>query len=255
MKRCQHKVRLMIMRKVVLCLFGLLLAASAHADWEGNALIGISGDYARYDGTYNIGLYYTGFPNIPKTEYSDRQRNTGFGGGVLLGYQVSCNDWLLGAEISADWLDVDKRRVFVFTDLSNFISWNSQLQTRNNGFYGLSTRVGYQMAPFFLSYLRLGIEAIHQEFSAVFQGAPDAYPFSLKLKDDVWRSHVYVGVGAEFPLPISCHTHLRMEYNYHFPSGNLQSSGRIMDGVVDPAFELGARPAIDMGKVSLVWNF
>ncbi len=245
----------MIMRKLVLCLFGLFLMANAHADWEGNALVGISGDYARYDGTYNIGLYYTGRPIFPKTDYQDRQRNTGFGGGLLVGYQFSCNDWLLGAELSADWVDADKERVFVFTDLSNFLSWNSQLQTRNKGFYGLSTRVGYQMAPFFLSYLRLGIEAVHQEFSAVFQRAPNVYPFGLKLKEDLWRNHVYVGVGAEFPLPSSCHIQLRLEYNYHFPSGDLQEGGKIVDGNANPVFALSARPAIDMGKVSLIWNF
>lgn len=245
----------MIMRKVVLCLFSLLLTANAHADWESNALVGISGDYVRYDGTYDIGLYYTGFPALPKTDYQDRQRNTGFGGGLLMGYQFTCNDWLLGAEISADWVDVDKERVFVFTDLNNFISWNTQLQTRNKGFYGLSTRVGYQMAPFFLSYVRFGVEAVHQAFFAHFQRAPGVYPFGLTLKDNLWRTHVYVGVGAEFPIPLSCHINMRMEYNYHFPSGDLQGGGRILDGVLNPAFALGARPAIDIGKVSLVWNF
>ncbi len=243
------------MRKLVLGIAMLLLTANAQS-WEGNALVGASVDYARYDGRYDIGLYYTAIPVIPKTDFQDRQRNTGFGGGLLAGYQYTCNQWLLGLEIAADWYNTNKDRVFTFNDdVASLLTWNTSLQSRNKGFYALSTRAGYQMAPFFLSYLRLGIEATHEEVTAHFQGAPTVYPFGLTLKDDQWQNHVFVGVGAEFPLPMTCHLSLRMEYNYHFPSQTLHGGGRIIDGVVNPAFSVEAKPSIDTGKVSLVWNF
>lgn len=243
------------MRKLVLGTAMLLMMANVQASWEGNALVGASVDYARYDGRYDIGLYYTAIPLIPKTDYQDRQRNSGFGGGLLAGYQYTCNDWLLGVEVAADWYDTNEARVFTFTDQVNILAWNTRLQSRDKGFYALSARAGYQMAPFFLSYLRLGIEAVHQEVTAHFQGAPTNYPFGLTLKGDQWQNHVFVGVGAEFPLPMTCHLNLRMEYNYHFPSQTLHGGGRIMDGVINPAFTVEAKPSIDTGKVSLVWNF
>lgn len=232
----------------------MLLTANASA-WQGQALVGISGDYARYDGRYDIGLFYTGFPLLPQTNFQDRQRNTGFGGGVLAGYQLTCNQWLLGLEFAADWYDTNKERVFTFADNFQALVWNTSLQDRNKGFYAISARAGYAMAPFFLSYLRLGVEATHHELIARFQGAPNVYPFGLTLRDDSWQNHVFVGVGAEFPLNCSCDLSLRMEYNYHFPSSTLRGRGRINDGVVNPLFSIEGNPSIDTGKVSLVWNF
>lgn len=231
----------------------LLLTANAHADWQGNALVGVSGNYARYDGHYDIGLLYSGIPILPKTDYQDRQRNTGFGGGALLGYQLRCNEWLLGLELSADWYDTDKERVFTFNDDFSVRAWNTRLQSRNKGFYAASARAGYFMAPFFISYLRLGVETMHEEFLAQFQGAPGVYPYGLTLKGSQWQNHVFVGVGAEFP--VFCHLSIRMEYNYHFPSHSSRGHGMIVDGVINPAFSIEARPSIDTGKVSLVWNF
>ncbi|HRE30721.1 MAG TPA: hypothetical protein PLD88_01980, partial [Candidatus Berkiella sp.] len=190
--------------RLVLSLLILLLTVNAQAYWQGEALVGLSVDYARYDGRYDIGLFYTGFPIVPKTDYQDRQRNTGFGGGALLGYQFICNDWVLGAELSADWFDTNKERVFVFTDQISALAWDTALQAHNKGFYGLSARVGYYMAPFFMSYVRVGVEAVHQEITARFNGAPGVYPFGLILKDHSWQNHIFVGVGAEFPLPLFC---------------------------------------------------
>lgn len=233
----------------------MLLAASAHASWQGNALAGISGTYARYDGHYDIGLLYTGLPVLPKTDFQDRQRNTGFGGGILLGYQMRCDEWLAGLELAADWYGGDEERVFTFNDDFSLLAWDTRIQNRSKGFYAASARAGYHMAPFFLSYVRLGLETTHHESIVHFQGAPSAYPFGLTIKDNSWQNHVFVGVGAEFPFPGFCHISLRMEYNYHFPSHSERGSGRILDGVVNPAFTIEARPSIDTGKVSLIWNF
>jgi len=232
----------------------MLLTANAHA-WQGQALVGASGDYARYDGQYDIGLFYSGIPLLPQTNFQDRQRNHGFGGGVLAGYQVTHNQWLLGLEVAADWYDTNQERVSTFTDDFSALVWNTSLQYRNKGFYAMSARAGYAMAPFFLSYVRLGVEATHHEMIARFQGAPTVYPSGLTLKEDPWQNHVFVGVGAEFPLTTSCDLSLRMEYNYHFPSYTLRGSGRINDGGINPLFSVEAKPSIDTGKVSLVWNF
>lgn len=232
----------------------MLFAVKAFA-WDGNALVGVSGDYARYDGRYDIGLFYAGRPLLPLTSFQDRQRNTGFGGGILAGYQLTCNQWLVGLELSADWYDTNKERVFTFTDIASLFAWNTSLESRNKGFYAISARAGYEMAPFFLSYVRLGVEAAHHELIAHFQGAPTVYPFGLTLKDDSWQNHVFVGVGAEFPLPVFCQLNLRLEYNYHFPSHTLRGRGRIRDGDLDPLFSIEGRPSIDTGKVALVWNF
>jgi len=241
------------MRKMWLCLLMLLTANANATTWDSQALVGISGDYARYDGRYDIGLFYAGIPQLPQTNFQDRQRNTGFGGGVLAGYQLYCDQWLLGLEFSADWYDTNKERVFTFTDLISFAVWDANLQSRNKGFYAVSARAGYAMAPFFLSYVRLGVEATHHELTARFQGAPNVNPFGVTLTEDSWQNHVFVGVGAEFPL--YSHISLRMEYNYHFPSQKLRGFGRINDGDLDPIFSIEGKPSIDTGKVSLVWNF
>lgn len=251
-KKLLDKVQTVSLRKLG-CSALLLLTTSAQAGWQGNALVGISGAYARYDGHYDIGLLYTGFPVLPKTDFQDRQRNSGFGGGALAGYQMRCNDWLLGLELSADWYDTNKERIFTFNDDFSVLAWNTRLLSRNKGFYAASARAGYFMAPFFMSYVRFGIETAHEELLAQFQGAPTLYPFGLTLKDHVWQNHLYVGVGAEFP--VFCHLSIRMEYNYHFPSHSTRGRGMIVDGVVNPAFSIEARPSIDTGKLSLVWNF
>jgi opacity protein-like surface antigen len=232
----------------------MLFAVKAFA-WEVNPLIGASVDYARYDGRYDIGLFYTGIPLLPLTSYQDRQSNTGFGGGMFAGYQLTCNQWILGLELSADWYDTNKERVFTFTDIASLAPWDANLQFRNKGFYALSARAGYEMAPFFLSYVRLGVETTHQEIIARFQGAPSVYPFGVTLKDDSWQNHIFVGVGAEFPLPVFCQLNLRLEYNYHFPSHALRGRGRIIQGGLNPIFSIEGKPSIDTGKVALVWNF
>ena len=73
------------------------------------------------------------------------------------GYQARCNGWLVGLELEVDWMSNGSTTNFQFTD-ANSVSWSGSAQYKRETNVGLTGRLGYQVAPCLLPYMRAGIE-------------------------------------------------------------------------------------------------
>lgn len=242
-------------QRLILCfLGGLLFVNTAHAQWEPNWLIGVSSGYAERRGDLSIALNYNlpvFFPRMVNDfEYSDR----GVIWGGFVGYQAFCDAWLLGVELHLDWDNFDKQREFLFPDLAGLLSWDVRGRYEREPLIALSTRIGYEMAPYFLAYLRFGVETSKDTLDVTIGTNPTLFPFAgLNMHDSRWLYRYLLGFGAETPVfctPFS----LRLEYNYHSRSDALESNGIIVFPGLNPVFSSYMHPKENSIKVSLVWN-
>ncbi|MBS0290413.1 MAG: hypothetical protein JSS07_10335 [Proteobacteria bacterium] len=253
-------------RKALLCV-PLLFMSSAYADWQGNWLFGVSGIYTDRRGEVDIGTLYNGaFPLFPlKTESGKRYSDIGAGYGLLAGYQITCQGWIWGIEASVDWLDISSKRAFVYPDLLPFeitlIEWHAQSEYKSEvPLVALSGRMAYKMAPYFISYLRLGVEGDDESLDVIISPGTGSMQ-STVLHASRWIWHYILGVGFEVPLGCSPIT-LRAEYNFHSRAEPLFAHGRIHEGVINPfvdqilpVFDAEMSTITNSGKVSFVWNF
>ncbi|MBN9287681.1 MAG: hypothetical protein BGO43_02700 [Gammaproteobacteria bacterium 39-13] len=246
-----------INQRLTLSFLGMLLFANTtYANWQGNWLVGVSSGYAERRGDLSIGLAYN-LPNIffPRMindfEFSDK----GLIWGGLVGYQAFCGAWLLGTELHVDWDNFDKRRDFVFPDLAGVLSWDVRGRYEREPLIALSARVGYEMAPYFLAYMRLGVETSKDKLDVRVAADTSMFPFGvIEMHDSRWLYRYLVGVGAETPVfctPLS----LRLEYNYHSKSDALESAGAISFPFFNPVLSSYMHPKENSIKVSVVWNF
>ncbi|MFI4937080.1 MAG: hypothetical protein ACHQJ6_01035 [Candidatus Berkiellales bacterium] len=235
---------------------GLLISANVHAKWQKNFLLGVSGGYARSTGEYNIDLQYTGVPFFPDTFFSQGYRDHGPMWGLLAGYQASCEEWIFGGELNVDWYDMDYDRLFLFSDLFEARIWDAKQRYEHQPTVGLSARIGYKMAPYFISYIRLGIETSRDRLISTFSGTPTINMITVEAKQRRQEYHWVAGIGGETPfcflnmMPLS----LRLEYNVHVPGTTLANTVVMEDGLINPQFISDTKPKNQVLKASLVWN-
>ncbi len=261
------------MRKVVLAtllfLNGNQVFAAAYADesWRGNWLVGGSGIYAQRRGSLDVSMRYSptvfGLGNgaFPILETDNLYSNKGFGWGLLAGYQLKSHGWTWGVEASVDWHDISQRRDVLFTDVVGLISWDARSLYKRQPITALSGRMAYEMAPYFIPYIRLGIEGSHDLLEVSMIGSSGAVtPINPLINSDSrWNWHYLAGVGVETPLWCTPMT-VRIEYNYHSRGRPLIVNGTqgLAAGVVVPqafTFRSEMHNRTQSGKLSLVWNF
>lgn len=235
-------------------IFLMLMIPTAYASWEGGAQIGILGGMAQDLGTYNSEIIYNGLPVFPYNYFDDEDRDYGYLGGVLAGVQGSCNDWLLGAEVRISWMNMDHHRYFNSPDAAQVLVWQFDQKLKHGTNYGLFTRLGFEIAPYFLPYIHAGAEMSRDKMDVVITGAPAIFPQSITLHDEHWTYRFTGGVGAEFPVPwLSCLS-FRVQYMFHLPYTRLQANGVIIDGVVNPSFSTDVKPTTQTLEGAVVWN-
>ncbi len=241
--------------------FGTLLLFtmnSANAAWQGNWLLGVSTGFADRRGELDIGMLYTSqnpiLQRFAKVDTPQRYSVKGALYGLLGGYQVECQGWIWGAEASIDWQDLNRNRGLVYPDLapnlSSLLSWSAVSKYKRGPIIALTGRMGYEMAPYFIPYLRAGIEGSEESLEVTFTGNPG----SITLRKSNHLLHYVVGFGAETPLGCTPVT-IRLEYNFESRCKSLESNGLLNDPIFKPFFTVEMHPRTQVGKLSLVWNF
>lgn len=241
------------MKKITtaLCLAGsMLVAAQAQAGWQGNWLLGVSAGYGDRDGDFDLSAGEIGAPELGLTTVRRNQSDSGFLWGVLGGYQVRCNGYVFGAEANLDWHRFDDAQSVSIVDPDGD-SWAGSVRHERDTILGLVARAGYEVAPYFMPYVKLGAEYSKDElaYSLSVVGGTD----SVAVTDDegVWR--FLGGLGFEVPIVQLMGASVRVEYNY-------SSKGKAVNAAANStalttSFNGGIKPDTHSGKVSFVWNF
>lgn len=241
----------------------LLASGAAQADWRGNWLLGASGAYNWYHGSFAHGVDFDlpGADSPPFIFHNDLN-SQGWSWGLLGGYQIKCNRLLLGAEVNVDWYQRHQSENYANTLLFNGdgIGTSVSATFKRDATWGLTARLGYEVRPCLIAYLRAGIERRHDEFDviggAAIPGAPAEFTFEM---DDTKHSYRFIGgIGAEAPIPMLKGLTLRTEYNYRPNGKTIQSSTNWnLAGVAEPIFSTvsDAKQHINTVKASIVYNF
>lgn len=185
---------------------------------------------------------------------STRVSDTGSFMGLLAGWQFQCNRWLGGIEANVDFHSFEEHEAFIASDqlstaLAAFNPYQAIVKYERGTRIGAYLRGGYWVTPFFLGYLKAGVQFSRDQLTYAIP-ARQVTPFSepiINEKDDIWG--VVGGVGLEFPAFAS--TSVRVEYNYVRTEKFLvnDSVGR-MQGTLRMK-----SPDSHIGKVAWVWNF
>ncbi|MGD9591413.1 MAG: outer membrane protein [Candidatus Berkiella sp.] len=244
--------------KLALCVTAGLLATSAQAQWQGNWLLGVSAGGAWHDSDdLNVTVAQGGAAPFARTYFTNNDNDDGnFIWGLLAGYQARCNGWLLGAEINVDWRnDGDNDYGFAFTDatvggVTGFVSHDRDVVV------GLTGRLGYEVSPYFMPYIRLGVDHGDRDFDfAITTVAPAAIITAASNNDNNHNWGFVGGVGAEFPLPMVAGLSLRAEWNYHSRGHNDNDIVALASDNVTLFTVSGGDRHEQTARASLVFNF
>ncbi|MBS0287191.1 MAG: outer membrane beta-barrel protein [Proteobacteria bacterium] len=229
----------------------VLACSPLQAAWQGNWLVGASGGYTTDRGELEI----TMLDNGRQTVTNRRVKDHGWLLGLLGGYQVKCNHWLLGAELNLDWYDLDNdddgERTLAFTDTSNN-GWNAASTYEREWVVGLTGRMGYEIATYLMPYVRAGLEWSDDELSYIQTSNNNVVTAQGDGSQDSLR--LIAGIGAEIPFPMVDGLSMRVEYDYH-AKGKRVDLDAAAAGNQNPLFVHASRkPYTQTGIISVVWN-
>lgn len=232
------------------------LSNAAFASWDGSVFIGISGGWAQRHGDVDATITHpTPGPGITvfSTDTGSSFDN-GYLWGLLAGYELHQNHWIVGLEANLDWQDKRHKsddNILAFTDSINQ-GWMYTPHYKTNAVLGISGRLAYELFTYFVPYLRLGAEFSSNRLR-FFAYDPTQ---GLFVEGDTRRhmTRLLLGAGAQIPIPIVMPgLSIRMEYNYH-------SGGKEIDceGLARPDYatlwNINSKASTDSVKASLVWN-
>lgn len=232
-------------------LIGLIAALGvvpvAQADWEGNWLLGVMGGYAARTGNLEVNIAHPA-PLRAVTPYLSSLNENGFMWGLLGGFQLRCNSWLLGGELNIDWRNLDEHNNYAFTTALN-TGATAYSDYDQNTVVGITARIGYEVTPCFLPYMRLGVETSNDQLTvAAASGTLEAFV------DGSRRQYRFVGgVGAEMPVPALAGLSFRLEYNFYSKGKGVDASGFASDNLT--FVDASASAKTNAGKAALVYNF
>jgi len=229
----------------------LLASGAAQADWRGNWLLGVEGGYNWYDGTFNHTIDVDSPSNPPPASFHHELDGKGWLWGLLGGYQVRCAEWLFGAEVNVDWNQHHNTQNYSETIDFNVvdIGVSTTARFKRDTTVGLTARVGYEVLPCFIPYLRAGVEYARDKLHVMAQDDSDA---TLNAEASHHAYRFVGGIGAEAPIPYLAGLTFRAEYNYH--------PGRTIDVAAPWDFQIvsstaNAKQHINTVKAAVVYNF
>lgn len=222
----------------------------------GHAVVGVDVGYHSRSGDLESHYFATplnplGVPaGTAVASTTNKLSDSGTSIGLLAGYQWWCRDMFLGLEGHVDWGRYEKAKFFHFlTSTPAGVNVSGQATYTQDTRYGITTRFGMKVPPFFMPYVRAGVEYSKHEVSLaniIFSANPPPYDhFSESHRMWSWL----VGAGVEVPL-FSKNVTIRAEYNYypgrHF---GFNENFDILGGNHD------IKVRTHTGKLALVWNF
>lgn len=243
------------MKKITaLALLSSLMAAPLVAQagcWEGNWLLGVSGAYNWFENDFDVSV---NIPGVPLAFSANDDFSTqSWMWGLLGGYQVRNDEWLIGAELNVDWdgeSHHSRNNAFATTVAGRSI--NANVGYKRETTIGLTARLGYQVSCWFLPYLRAGVETSRDKYDvSITDSGVAAAAFNGETSE---RSYRFVGgVGFELPVPVCAGLSFRGEYNYHSRNKALDLTGPWSGQVATSSSN--AHNHTNTAKVSIVYNF
>lgn len=248
---------------ILLCLSSTLFAAAAAQAGcceNGNWLVGISGGWSwNSDRDATVTIQHPA-PGSEITSYSatDLGDGSNFIWGILAGYQARVNGWLLGGEVSVDWRNHDDNDAHGFTvvdPVDGLIVGSVSGDSHHNAVVGLTARIGYEVSPYFLPYIRLGAEVTRVD-DVNFAATAPGVPYTVAYNNDHNHRWGFIGgVGAEFPVPMCKTLSLRAEYDYHSHSRHDDIAALASDLATLYTVSGNGSRHENTGKLALVYNF
>lgn len=232
-----------------------LLCSVAQA-WDGSILIGASGGWLeRYDDVTATITHPT--PPGGTTVFihqGNRTFDDGYLLGLLAGYELVKDKWVVGIEANLDWHDKHHKRddnIIAFRDSINQ-GWMYTPHYKTNAELGLTLRIAYQVFANFVPYVRIGPEFSSNRLRFFSYDPTQA----LFVEGDTRRymTRLLAGLGVQVPMPfVVPGLSFRAEYNYH-------SRGKEIDcqGLARPDYatlwNIHTHPYTSSVKASVVWN-
>ncbi len=262
-----------------ICLSSALLASTAvQADWQGNWLVGVSGGYGVREGKEYITIINATAPfEGAETAFDQRFKDNGWLGSIFGGYQWKCNRWLLGTELNVDWRGYEDGQDFVFAEADSSlnaafgvgpVAWIASTKYKRDWAVGLTGRMGYELAPYLMPYIRLGAEWSRDKlnFNAFRQPnvvlvgplppAPVAFPgISVSESSHKNSYRAVIGVGVEAPIPTVAGINgltVRAEYDFHYRGKTVGATVAASDNLT--LVNTSMNPHEQSAILSLVWN-
>lgn len=209
--------------KLSLLAAAALLATNVQAGWEYNWLLGVSAGGAWHSGDDAVTFTVAdgGVPFAESFTFANDNDDSHFIWGLLGGFQARCNALLLGLEVNVDWRDHgdDVGSIVLVDPVLGGATVATVSRDDHNYVVGITGRIGYAIAPYFMPYIRLGVD--HREsndfdFTVANDGTVTAPAFVVTSSSDNDGKWGFVGgIGAEFPIPVIAGLSLRAEWNYH----------------------------------------
>ncbi len=232
----------------VLGLVSLLsMSMSASAVWKGNFLVGLEGAYGSRDGNLNIRVAEAP-PAANSVGLSRNHSDNGFYWGLLAGYQLRCHRALFGLEAKVAWQDFGNRKAFHFVDATgeNYVN---HIEYERDTVWSLTGRAGFQMNPFVMPYVRIGVESGDE--TVLFNANNATFGNILALKGTRSNYRFVSGLGVEMPLMDK--VSMRVEYNYVADGKGVNTTGVVPGSgeVVSAAIKAGQHAFM----LDFVWNF
>jgi opacity protein-like surface antigen len=240
------------LRAALLLSSALLVSAAAQAQWEGNWLVGLSGGYSWGNGDVDYSSFKPATTPIV-VNASNNLDSKDWLWGLLGGYQVRCNGWLLGAELNFDWQGHHNNQNFNFAQTGPTVATNLSADFKRDVTVGLTGRMGLEVSPWLMPYIRLGAETSEDKlsFSSAEIGTGVNNSATGSGSHRSWR--FIGGVGAELPVPGLTGLTFRAEYNYHSKGSAVNVNTVASDNIT--AVTVSTKQHANSGKASLVWNF
>jgi opacity protein-like surface antigen len=236
----KKQLRLMLLSSSVLTM-GTAIAAG-----QGNYVLGFESGYGSRSAELLTQVSDGATSNAVATNKRNHADN-GFIWGLLGGYQWTVYDWLYGIEANVSWQDYgDQRHSHL---LQNGTHFNSVVEHHRGSVIGLTTRVGYQLAPFLMPYVRLGAETSADRLSSTLTETDGR----LELQTTHRQRGVRLIAGAGMEIPLALQSLLRFEYNYSAKGRGSATKGFATNGAL--YYDSEYRPAQHLFKAAFVWNF
>lgn len=241
------------LKHIVTLLFCLLYSFSSYAISSLQPVVGATLGYARINGMYPVSIDYTIAPGLPPLGVIDNFREFGWMAGALAGIEWHCNRWVLAGEIEFDHYTSDHSSNFQALDHINVLTWNVSEEFKRSWAGIISIRLGYPMAPRFVPFMRLGLEGSRDKLDSSYESI-GAVDYLLVVDTKRWLNRYVAGVGVDVPICLNKPWWVRIEYDAHLPFNNIDSQQAIIDGLLNPSFESGAKPKTQTIKVALLWK-
>ncbi|MBS0290420.1 MAG: outer membrane beta-barrel protein [Proteobacteria bacterium] len=249
--------------KLVLLASVVFMATNVQADWQGNFLLGVSAGGAWHNNDDNFNVIVAGGTPVQSQLFTVGDVGNGdhFIWGFLGGYQARCNNWLAGLEINVDWRGDDDDVTYVIGTDSLIGPATGTISRDRDGVWGITARLGYNILPCLMPYIRLGADFTNRDFEFVGTTTDLATNVTWSVDGDGSDKWGFVGgLGLEYFMPMITGLSLRAEWNYHARSHNDDD----LIATLDPAIFVtpitvsvnnGGHHHEQTARASVVYNF